>query len=301
MTRETTPALSHYLAASEAAARQIIRAYSTSFGIATNILGRQHRKHVRNIYALVRVADELVDGVTAEANLSHERQVASLNALEAETGQAVQTGYSSNPIVQAFASTARASGIDDSLIGPFFASMRIDQQAAQGIANFDEDLHADYVFGSAEVVGLMCLRVFTRHENLTPSESATLERGAKSLGAAFQNVNFLRDLADDTQRLERNYLSDGAKFDESLKNEWISKIRTQLTDAESVIPLLPVDARTGVDCARRLFARLTDKIAATPAERLFQERIRVSNFNKILILLQAFVSTRFFGRRGKKL
>lgn len=295
--------LRHYREASEQAAAQIIRSYSTSFSIATRILGERHRTHVRNIYALVRVADELVDGVAAEAQLSPQQQRDSLDALEAETEQAVLSGYSSNPIVQAFASSARLSGIDRSLTAPFFSSMRMDLRTPQDsspvgaarpdqVIAFDQAAHAAYVFGSAEVVGLMCLRVFMREERRSNAELTALEHGARNLGAAFQNVNFMRDLADDTERLGRSYLSDRRTIDEDLKARWIRTIRTQLVEAEATLPLLPRDARVGVDCAHRLFSELTDKLETTPIEQLLRQRVRVSNFAKARMLAQSLTTTR---------
>ena len=292
-----------YLAASEQAAAEIIRAYSTSFGVATRILGERHRTHVRNIYALVRVADELVDGVAAETGLSPEQQLERLDALEQETEHAMETGYSSNPIVHAFAVTARLAGIDRTLTAPFFASMRMDLGAPQEpkttvdwqthpLIGYDEAAHAEYVYGSAEVVGLMCLRVFTRDENYTAADAAALDRGARSLGAAFQNINFMRDLADDTERLSRSYLSDGGVIDEQLKLRWLDTIRQQLREAEQALPLLPSDARVGVDCAYRLFAKLTDKLANTPAEELLRARVRVPNLVKVGLLARSIIATR---------
>lgn len=305
------PALDLYGVASEHAADRIIRAYSTSFGAATRLLGPRHRRHIRNVYALVRVADELVDGVAAEAHLTPAQQLARLDALEAETHEALDTGYSSNPIVHAFAVSARLADVDRSLTEPFFASMRMDLRvpiaaqtavgaaadglegiAPRGLAEFDGSAHAEYVFGSAEVIGLMCLRVFLRDEQRSRAETRSLEAGARSLGAAFQNINFLRDIADDTERLARSYLSDGAPMTESLKMRWIGTIRRQLAEAEAVLPLLPHDARAAVDCARRLFARLADKLERTPAERLLTQRIRVSNPMKAVIVVRAIASAR---------
>ena len=299
-------ALGEYTKASEHSADQIIRAYSTSFGAATRLLGVRHRTHVRNIYALVRVADELVDGVAAEAGLSPVEQLRRLDALEHEVSAAIEHGYSSNPIVHAFANSARLTGIDATLTAPFFASMRMDLQpelltepashrdAAAGqprITHFNQAAHTDYVYGSAEVVGLMCLRVFVRDEQLTTEQMHQLEQGAQSLGAAFQNVNFLRDLADDTERLARNYLSGGEPFTPALQAHWIRIIRTQLSDAEAAIPLLPSDARAAVDCARRLFARLSDKLARTPTDELLKCRVRVANPTKLLLAAQSLLSS----------
>lgn len=299
--------LAHYTAASEAAAARIIAAYSTSFGLATKLLGTRHRRHVRNIYALVRVADELVDGVAAEAEVEPGEQRLKLDQLEAETELAMRTGYSSNPIVHAFARTAREAGIDASLTRPFFASMRMDLPAisdpqgpaeearAAALQTFDMDEHAVYVRGSAEVVGLMCLRVFMRDELRTEEETERLEHGARQLGAAFQNVNFLRDLGDDTGRLGRAYLGPDIDMTPELQQQWIATIREQLADARAALPLLPQDARAAVGCALRLFERLADEIARTPAERLRSRRIRVSDPVKAWLALRSVLAARRAG------
>lgn len=295
--------LEHYEAAAERAADQIIRSYSTSFGAATRLLGPRHRRHVRNVYALVRIADELVDGVAAEAALSMPQQLQRLDELESETSNAIQSGYSSNPIVHAFAASARLSGIGHSLTTPFFASMRTDLSTSpvdarhpsgepRQLTDFDDNAHADYVYGSAEVIGLMCLRIFMRDEQPSAEQLHTLEAGARSLGAAFQNVNFLRDLSDDTDRLARNYLSDGEPITEAVKLRWIATIRMQLAAAERTLPLLPHDARAAVDCARRLFARLTDKLSQTPVEQLQMRRVRVSNPAKAVLVAQSLAAAR---------
>lgn len=297
--------LERYSAASERAAGRIIAAYSTSFGLATRLLGPRHRTHVRNIYALVRVADELVDGVAAEAMVDAEVQRTMLDELEADVEQALRTGYSSNPIVHAFGRTARAAGIDASLTGPFFASMRSDLRVAGSPGRdvtteggeaapqeFDAGAHDEYVYGSAEVVGLMCLRVFLRDEQISSAQSARLEYGARRLGAAFQNVNFLRDLADDTDRLGRSYLTAGEEMTPERQAEWITTIRAQLGDAEAVLPELPRDARVAVGCAYRLFAKLTDRLAETPAEQLRTRRVRVADPVKAVLVLRSALDAR---------
>jgi phytoene/squalene synthetase len=258
---------------------------------------------VRNIYALVRVADELVDGATDEAGIAPAEQHRALARLEAETCEAIASGYSSNPIVHAFAHTARTAHIDADLVGPFFASMRSDLPPAAGVhgddelrtpgvAAFDAEAHRDYVYGSAEVVGLMCLRVFIRDESLSPEQIETLELGARRLGAAFQNVNFLRDLADDTDRLGRSYLSAQGRIDRAEQQRWVGVIRGQLADAAATIPLLPRDARLAVTSALRLFAHLNDRLARTPAEQLYERRIRVPAPQKAWLLTQAALDVR---------
>ncbi|WP_317451780.1 phytoene/squalene synthase family protein [Microbacterium sp. NIBRBAC000506063] len=181
-----------YSATAERASKQVIDAYSTSFGMATRLLGRRHRRHVRNIYALVRVADELVDGVASEAGLTPLQQHRALTALAEETASALALGYSCNPVVHAFARTARESGIDATLIDPFFSSMRADlpplseatseTAPSDHVVAFGFEAHRDYVHGSAEVVGLMCLRVFLREEPQDPEQRRMLEHGARQLG-----------------------------------------------------------------------------------------------------------------------
>lgn len=297
MTRSTDQlsSLDRYSAACDRAAGQIIDVYSTSFGTATRLLGPRHRVHVRNVYALVRVADELVDGATDEADIPPADQHTALRALQDETDRAVATGYSSNPIVHAFARTARASGIGSDLTGPFYEAMRTDLRDATDpapVAGFDDDAHARYVYGSAEVVGLMCLKIFVRDEQRTPEEHRILVHGARRLGAAFQNVNFLRDLADDSDRLGRSYLAEAGRVDAERQREWIATIRAQLADAELSLPLLPTDARVAVGCALQFFSRLTDRLAAVPAEQLYQRRVRVPTAQKAWLAARASVEYR---------
>ncbi|HRP99348.1 MAG TPA: squalene/phytoene synthase family protein [Terrimesophilobacter sp.] len=292
---ETTTAasLAQYTAAAGRAASEVIRAYSTSFGAATRLLGHRHRQHVRNIYALVRVADELVDGVAADAGAPAATAAQALEQLIDDTHRAMETGFSGNLIVHAFATTARTCGIDRSLTEPFFASMRSDLETAEtpGLRTFDRGEHGDYVYGSAEVVGLMCLRVFTRVSRLSDAERGELERGARQLGAAFQNVNFLRDLADDTARLGRSYLSEAEPITDADRDRWVATIRSQLDEARRTLPLLPADARLAVRSALDLFASLTARIAATPAEHLYRERVRVPGARKALIVVRAVATS----------
>lgn len=263
------------------ASSQVISQYSTSFGLATRLLGTRHRQHVRNIYAMVRVADEIVDGVAAEAGLTVDEQAAALDRYVSEVHRALAIGYSSDLIIHSFARTSRESGIDEALTQPFFDSMRADLGSddvpSDAVAPlvYDDEAHARYVHGSAEVVGLMCLRVFVREATLSPAERRTLEHGARQLGAAFQNINFLRDLADDTDRLGRSYLSATHRLDDAARDAWVQTVRAQLADAALTIPLLPADARAAVRSALALFAALTDRVSQTPAAELYRTRVRV--------------------------
>jgi phytoene/squalene synthetase len=284
-------ALQRFNRTAEIATTDVIRTYSTSFGLATRLLGARHRQHVRNIYAMVRIADEIVDGVAAEAGLDAGAQSAALESYIAETHRSMRTGYSSDLILHAFARTARECGIGEDLTGPFFASMRADIATDSGFAAYDADAHATYVHGSAEVVGLMCLQVFLRGVERTPEQLETLRHGASRLGAAFQNVNFLRDLADDTDRLHRGYLGGTERLTDAERDAWVETITQQLEDARAAIPLLPRDARAAVRSALALFAALTRRVARTPVEELYRRRVRVPDPVKAALASRALLVT----------
>jgi len=300
--RTERSALDAFTAAAERAAGDVIDEYSTSFGLATKLLGPRHRQHVRNVYAMVRVADEIVDGVAAEAGLDRAGQLAAIDAYETQTEHAIRTGYSSDLVLHAFARTARESNIGSDLTGPFFASMRADlgpegadSDAAEGLV-YDAAAHESYVHGSAEVVGLMCLQVFLRESSPSEADLAVMKHGACRLGAAFQNVNFLRDLADDTDRLGRSYLAETGRLTDADRDAWVQTVREQLADAAKAIPLLPHDARAAVRSALALFAALTDKVARTPAEQLYRERVRVPDPVKARLAAGAVLTTWREGR-----
>ncbi len=275
----------------DTASTNVIRSYSTSFGLATRLLGARHRQHVQNIYAMVRIADEIVDGVAEQAGLDASAQTEALSSYMAETHRAMRTGYSTDLILHAFARTARTCGIGEDLTQPFFDSMGADIAAASGFQAYDADAHERYVYGSAEVVGLMCLRVFLRDETRTEDELAVLVHGARQLGAAFQNVNFLRDLAEDTDRLHRGYLGDSGPLTDADRDEWVRTVSAQLDDARRTIPLLPKDARAAVRSAHALFASLTRRVAQTPAAELYERRVRVPDPIKALLAARSVLVT----------
>ncbi|GGM56404.1 phytoene/squalene synthase family protein [Microbacterium saperdae] len=284
-------ALDRFSRTAEIATTDVIRNYSTSFGLATRLLGPRHRQHVRNIYAMVRIADEIVDGVAAEAGLDAAAQSDALTSYVAETHRSMRTGYSSDLILHAFARTARECGIGEDLTQPFFDSMRADIASDAGFTAYDGDAHARYVYGSAEVVGLMCTRVFLRGASRTPAEEQIIERGARQLGAAFQNVNFLRDLADDTDRLHRGYLGGGERLTEADRDAWVATVVQQLDDARIAIPLLPKDSRAAVRSAHALFAALTRRVAKTPVDVLYRKRVRVPDPLKAVLAARAVLVT----------
>lgn len=137
----------------------------------------------------------------------------------------------------------------------------------------------------------MCLRVFLCEQSRTPTQTEELEHGARQLGAAFQNINFLRDLADDSLRLGRSYLSADSRLTEADKDRWVDTIRQQLARADDTIALLPKDARAAVRSAAALFAALNDKIADTSVERLYRQRVRIPNANKAQLTAKALLIT----------
>lgn len=265
----------------QASAAAVISGYSTSFGWATRLLAQTERGDVRSIYALVRVADEIVDDPDLGPDPALRRRL--LDGLEAETLRTIDSGRSANLVVHAFARVARKHGIDASLIEPFFASMRAD------LTQTDHTGHSldEYVYGSAEVVGLMCLRIFiagdaAAYERLSPS--------ARRLGSAFQKVNFLRDLADDYDVLGRRYFPqlDPARFSDAHRDELLDDIDDDLAAAAVGIAELPVGSRRAVQAAHALFGALSQRLRRTPASDIRRRRVRVPDSSKAMILLRVF-------------
>lgn len=262
----------------------IIRQYSTSFGWASKLLDRDAQRHIANVYGLVRIADEIVDGAAEAAGLDADRRGVYLDDLEHETERAIAEGYSTNPIVHAYAITAREHGITSELTRPFFASMRTDLHTTW----HDDESLSEYIYGSAEVIGLMCLAVFEGGQTRSIGQRVLLESGARSLGAAFQKINFLRDLASDSSDLGRSYFPQAAAgLNEAAKAEIIESIRGDLRCADASIPLLADSARPSVWAARAMFGALTNRIESMPAATVMQTRARVPNGTKLRILGRA--------------
>ena len=287
-----TGRLSLYDAVAEQAADVVVRRYSTSFGLATRLLPVGQRRHIRNIYALVRLADEVVDGATQESGGDGATARRLLDRLEAETAEATASGYSTNVLVHAFAGTARRAGITDELVAPFFASMRTDLDRTE----HDAQSLATYIHGSAEVVGLMCLRVFLADDQVARRRVRyeALAPGARALGAAFQKINFLRDLAEDHRVLGRSYFVgiDPERLSEADKSAILADIDTDLTTAAAALPGLPAPARRAVAVAHALFAELARRLAATPAADVATRRVRVPGPVKARLALGALVPRR---------
>ncbi len=277
--------LSLYDRVADETASTVIRRYSTSFGLASRLLDARVRQHVENIYALVRVADEIVDGGVTDAGLDSVHAARYLNEFEAETEAAMQSGYSTNLVVHAFARTAREVGFGTELTEPFFHSMRMDLTDTE----HDQASLDRYVYGSAEVVGLMCLRAFVQGMPIDAEQDDRLVTGARALGAAFQKVNFLRDLAADFETLGRSYFP-GIRVDsftEEEKHRLLDDIDADLRTSAAVIPELPKGSRRAVALAQGLFAELSVRLRKTPAEQLVRARVRVPDPVKARIALGA--------------
>ena len=278
-----------YLKAAESSASVVIRNYSTSFGLASKLLAQPIRQHVENIYALVRVADEIVDGAAEEARTAGGTvaPAKSLDELEAETYRALTEQFSTNLVVHAFAHTANVTGFGRELIEPFFASMRMDLTEVE----HDQESFERYVYGSAEVVGLMCLQAFLVGKTYPDADKEHMVAGARALGAAFQKVNFLRDLSADSDKLGRSYFPGivPEELTEKQKRELVADIENDLKISARAMPLLPHEARRAVAAAHLLFEELNVRIGNTPAAKVITSRISVPNTRKALILLKALI------------
>ncbi len=255
---------------------QLTKRYSTSFSLSSSLFDRELRKHIYAIYGMVRIADEIVD--TYRGN----HAAAELEAFEKLTYDAVDKRFSTNPLLHAFAQTAATFDIDKSLISPFFDSMRMDLT----YTSFTESEYNSYIYGSAEVIGLMCLKVFVHGDKKKYDQ---LTNGARALGSAYQKVNFLRDFRADHENLGRCYFPGLTyeAFDETAKQKIIEDIRADFREAEKTIPLLPKNARLAVQTSYRYYTRLLDLLDAAPVEKIKSDRLRLPNSRKLLTLVKA--------------
>lgn len=259
--------------------RLVTRRYSTSFSIGVRCLGREIRDAVYGVYGFVRIADEIVD------TFLEEDREALLDEFEAEYYRALERGISTNPVIHAFCRVVRRYRIDDSLVRAFLESMRMDLHRNR----YTEDELGEYIFGSAEVVGLICLQIFVQGDR---ERYRQLESYARRLGAAFQKVNFLRDLKDDREALHRIYfpqLKNGT-LTEEVKKRLLDDIYEDFAQAREGIRRLPDCARLGVYTAYLYYLALARAIAATPCERLSETRIRISNLRKLLLFGRAYLT-----------
>ena len=257
----------------------VTQRYSTSFSLGTRLLSNSIRVHIYNIYGFVRFADEIVDSF-------HEfNKVDLLNRFEEDLMHAILNKISLNPILNSFQFTVNEKKIDIELIKAFLKSMRMDLTKNNYKTKKEYD---EYIYGSADVVGLMCLKVFVDGDN---SKYEKLKPYAMSLGSAFQKVNFLRDLNADFKNLDRTYFPNLnlSSFDESSKVNIINEIEKDFNNALKGIFMLPESSRLGVYTAYKYYRKLLIKLKNTPSIKIQSARIRVPNYQKMGVLAQSFV------------
>ncbi len=251
--------------------------YSTSFSLGIRFLHPKLRKPIYNIYGFVRFADEIVDSFHGFPKKSL------LKKFENDTFEAIEDHISLNPILNAFQATVNKYNIDHGLISTFLESMEMDLMQSV----YDREQYEKYILGSAEVVGLMCLQVFL-HED--PGQYEGLKPFAMRLGAAFQKVNFLRDLKEDQENLGRSYFPE-LNVRSLRKNDKVrieEEIEEDFEIALEGIRRLPRSSRRGVHLAYLYYRNLFRKIKTTSADHLMSKRVRISNARKILILLYSY-------------
>lgn len=261
---------------SEDCSRITTENYSTSFASAIKLLHKDLRADIHNIYGFVRFADEIVD--TFHDYNKHKL----LQSFCIETNKAIEQGISLNPILNSFQYTVNKYNIDPGLIDAFFRSMQYDLER-----NFySEALYKDYIYGSAEVVGLMCLYIFCEGDKKMFNE---LKNYARSLGAAFQKVNFLRDIKSDHLHLDRMYFPncDFKNFTCGDKRQIEDDIENDFRNAYEGILLLPVKAKFGVYVAYKYYYSLFKKIKKLKPAKILEDRIRIPDYNKALIIAKA--------------
>jgi 15-cis-phytoene synthase len=261
-----------------ACSKKTTLAYSTSFSMGIKTLGKRFQNPIYAIYGFVRFADEIVDTFHGyDKALLMER-------FRRDTVLAIEEKISLNPILNSFQLVYHRYNFDWELVDTFLKSMEMDLSNQA----YDRDGFENYILGSAEVVGLMCLKVFTEGDT---GQYTRLRPYAMRLGAAFQKINFLRDLKADFEGLGRAYFPnlDLHSFDENTKQIIEKEIAEDFDEAYKGILLLPKDARFGVYVAYTYYTRLFQKIRSLPSERIMQERIRIPNQKKIALVLKSYV------------
>lgn len=264
---------------SKKCSKKVTETYSTSFSLATRMLGPAIRQDIYNIYGFVRLADEIVDSF-------HDYNKELLfgrfeNALE----EALLDRISLNPILNSFQETVYKYNIEKEMIDTFMSSMRAD--LTKSVYETKEEFN-EYIYGSADVVGLMCLKVFVKGDI---EKFAHLKESAMNLGSAFQKLNFLRDLKEDYENLSRTYFPNTNldSLDEDSKAKIIEEIEENFHHGYQGILQLPHDSKLGVFVAYRYYKRLLKKLQKTPATEIKNARIRVPNVEKIGLLTRSYV------------
>ena len=264
---------------SEDSSKIVIKRYSTSFYFSSSLLSKSIRQDIFNIYGFVRLADEIVDTF-------HEfPKKELLNEFEEELWRSIENKISLNPILNSFQNTVNRYSIPKDLIRSFLDSMKMDLEKKE--YNSVEE-YKKYIYGSADVVGLMCLKVFVKGSDALYSD---LSDYAISLGSAFQKVNFLRDLKDDSNILKRVYFPNVNMddFNEESKREIINEIELDFKNAIKGIARLPKNSRFAVYIAYRYYNKLLKKLKRTSSENIVKKRVRIHNFQKFTVIARSYV------------
>lgn len=267
----------------QACSKEVTLKYSTSFYKAVNLLSPTIQQDIHNIYGFVRFADEIVD------TFHEHNQEELLKQFEEDFYAALNVGISLNPILNSFQKTILKYDIDVSLVDAFMRSMKMDLYKSQYST---KEEYKQYIYGSADVVGLMCLKVFVEgNDQLYES----LKDSAMRLGSAFQKVNFLRDIKNDLDMLNRSYFPqvDLENLDEPSKDVIIKEIEEDFQAAKIGIVQLPLVAKLGVYTAYLYYFELLIKLKETPSSRLLETRIRVNNFMKSYLFFKSYVKVKF--------
>ncbi|MFQ3368807.1 MAG: phytoene synthase [Flavobacteriaceae bacterium] len=257
----------------------VTKTYSTSFSLATKMLSKSIRQHIYNIYGFVRFADEIVDSFhDYDKNLL-------FKDFSCDLEKSLKNKIHLNPILNSFQATYHKFNIDKDLVDSFMGSMEKDLHKKKYMTDQE---YEDYIYGSADVVGLMCLKVFVNGDTEKYEE---LKSFAMRLGSAFQKVNFLRDLKDDFEVLNRTYFpnTDLNKLNEESKIKIINEIEEDFKEGLNGIKKLPIEAKFGVFMAYRYYSQLLKKLKKTPALDIKNTRIRVPNYKKIELLTRSYV------------
>ena len=257
----------------------VTKTYSTSFSLATKMLYKTIRGDIYNIYGFVRFADEIVDSFHG-----YDKETL-FNRFSDDLELALKDKISLNPILNSFQHTFHKYNLDKSMVDSFMKSMRLDLHKTEYLTEAE---YKAYIYGSADVVGLMCLKVFVNGDD---NQFNTLKDTAMALGSAFQKVNFLRDLKADFEGLDRTYFpnTDLRNLNESSKQDIIHDIEKDFEMGLKGIKKLPIEAKFGVFMAYRYYSQLLKKLKKTPAFKIKDSRIRVSNPKKIELLMRSYV------------
>jgi len=262
---------------SASCSKNITRQYSTSFSIGIRFLGNAYQTAIYNIYGYVRVADEIVDSFHG-----YDKKIL-LEEFRAETTKALSRKISTNPVLNAFQETIHEYNIPVELIDLFLDSMEMDLSKQE----YTQQQYEKYILGSAEVVGLMCLKVFVKGDE---KDYQSLKPYAMKLGSAFQKINFLRDLQADYKELGRMYFPNVNlhEFNDKTKHNINEDIEQDFKEGFKGIKLLPRQSRLGVYIAYVYYYRLFKKIKKTPAHLMLENRIRIPNLNKYSLFLTSY-------------